>query len=55
MVHNIFVLDQVPELQVLMAKLRNLKDMIPESLQVGIIIGKLLSILHDYMKKLLIN
>jgi len=52
-IDNVFVMDQVNELQVLFSKLKNLKVKVPEVLQVGGIIAKLLSSWNDYEKKLL--
>lgn len=47
------IMNQVHELQVLVQRLRDLKVMIPDSLQVGAIISKLPSTWNDYRKKLL--
>ncbi|PKI50647.1 hypothetical protein CRG98_028959 [Punica granatum] len=47
------IMDQVHELQILISRLRDLKAIIPESLQVGAIISKLPSSWNDYRKKLL--
>ncbi|PKI61206.1 hypothetical protein CRG98_018397 [Punica granatum] len=47
------IMDQVHELQILVSRLRDLKVIIPESLQVGAIISKLPSSWNDYRKKLL--
>nr|CAD1839828.1 unnamed protein product [Ananas comosus var. bracteatus] len=47
------LMDQVHELQVLVQRLRDLKVMIPEALQVGAIIPKLPSAWNEYRKKLL--
>nr|CAD1841780.1 unnamed protein product [Ananas comosus var. bracteatus] len=47
------LMDQVHELQVLVQRLRDLKVMIPEALQVGAIISKLPSTWNEYRKKLL--
>ncbi|XP_058006463.1 uncharacterized protein LOC131181623 [Hevea brasiliensis] len=53
MVDNISVMYQVHELHVLVSKLKDLKVIVPESLQVGGIIAKLPSSWNDYRKKLL--
>ncbi|XP_057993054.1 uncharacterized protein LOC131174037 [Hevea brasiliensis] len=53
MVDNISVMDQVHELHVLVSKLKDLKVIVPESLQVGGIIAKLPPSWNDYRKKLL--
>ncbi len=47
------IMDQVHELQILVAKLRELKIVLPESFQVGAIIAKLPPDWNDYRKKLL--
>ena len=52
-INNVFVMDQVNELQVLFSKLKNLKVEVPDALQVGGIIAKLLSSWNDYGEKLL--
>ena len=53
MVDNISIMDQVHEFQVLVTKLKDLKVVVPESLQVGGIIAKLPTTWNDYRKKLL--
>jgi hypothetical protein len=53
MVDNISVMDQVHELQVLVNKLRDLKVIVAENLQVGAIIAKLPPSWNDYRKKLM--
>jgi len=53
MVDNIFIMDQVHELQVLVNKLRDLKVDVSEPLQVGAIIAKLPLNWNDYRKKLI--
>ncbi|PKI51909.1 hypothetical protein CRG98_027742 [Punica granatum] len=53
MLDSIPIMDQVHELQILVSRLRDLKVIIPESLQVGAIISKLPSSWNDYRKKLL--
>ncbi|XP_057990279.1 uncharacterized protein LOC131172774 [Hevea brasiliensis] len=53
MIDNISVMDQVHELHVLVSKLKDLKVIVPESLQVGGIIAKLPPSWNDYRKKLL--
>ena len=50
---NISVVDQVHELQVLVNKLRDLKVIVAENLQVGAIITKLPPSWNDYRKKLM--
>ena len=53
MVDNVSIMDQVHEFQVLISKLKDLKVVVPESLQVGEIIANLPHSLNDYRKKLL--
>lgn len=53
MVDNFSVMDQVHELQILVSKLKDLKVLVPESLQVGGIIAKLPPSWNNYRKKLL--
>ena len=53
MVDNVSIMDQVHEFQVLVSKLKDLKVVVPESLQVGGIIAKLPTTWNDYRKKLL--
>ena len=53
MLDSISSLDQVNELQVLINRLRDLKVILPENFQVGVIISKLPSTWNDYRKKLL--
>jgi hypothetical protein len=53
MVDNISVMDQVQELQVLVNKLKDLKVIVAENLQVGAIIAKLPPSWNDYRKKLI--
>ena len=53
MVDNLSVMNQVHELQVLVSKLRDLKVVVPESLQVEGIIAKLPPSWNYYRKKLL--
>ena len=53
MLHNISVLDQVYELQILVNKLRDLSINIPESFQMGAIIAKLPPSWNNFKKKLL--
>ena len=53
MLDNIFVLDQVHELQILVNKLRDLSINIPESFQVGAIIVKLPPSWNNFRKKFL--
>uniref|UniRef100_A0A2N9IJF8 CCHC-type domain-containing protein n=1 Tax=Fagus sylvatica TaxID=28930 RepID=A0A2N9IJF8_FAGSY len=53
MVDNISVMNQVHELQVLVNKLRDLKVVVAENLQVGAIIAKLPPSWNDYRKKLM--
>ena len=52
MVDNVSVMDQVLELQVLVNKLRDLKVVVSETMQVGAIIAKLPPNWNDYRKKL---
>ncbi|KAH1046614.1 hypothetical protein J1N35_037398 [Gossypium stocksii] len=53
MLDSILIMDQVHELQVFVIKLRDLKVVIPELLQVRAIISKLPSSWNNYQKKLL--
>ena len=53
MVDNLFVMDQVHELSVMVSKLKEFKIEISESLQVGAIIAKLPPSWDDYKKKML--
>ena len=53
MVDNVFMMDQVHELKILVSKLKDVKVEVPESLQVGGIIAKLPPSWNGYMKKLL--
>ncbi|KAH1098383.1 hypothetical protein J1N35_015304 [Gossypium stocksii] len=53
MLDSIPIMDQVHELQVLVSRLRNLKVVILELLQVGAIISKLPSSWNNYRKKFL--
>ena len=53
MVDNVYVMDQVHELQILVSKLKDVKVEVPESLQVGGIIAKLPRSWNGYVKKLL--
>jgi hypothetical protein len=53
MIDNVYVMDQVHELQVLVSKLKGLKVEVPEILLVNRIIAKLPSNWNDYRKKLL--
>ena len=53
MVDTKSILDQIHELQIIVAKLRELKVEISESFQVGAIIAKLPQSWNDYRKKLL--
>uniref|UniRef100_A0A2N9HPB4 Retrovirus-related Pol polyprotein from transposon TNT 1-94-like beta-barrel domain-containing protein n=1 Tax=Fagus sylvatica TaxID=28930 RepID=A0A2N9HPB4_FAGSY len=53
MVDNISVMDQVHELQVMVNKLKDLKVVVAENLQVGAIIAKLPPSWNDYRKKLM--
>ena len=52
-VNNISIMDQVHELQVLVNKLRDLKVIVAENLQVGAIIDKLPPSWNGYRKKLM--
>uniref|UniRef100_A0A2N9EQJ0 CCHC-type domain-containing protein n=1 Tax=Fagus sylvatica TaxID=28930 RepID=A0A2N9EQJ0_FAGSY len=53
MMDNVFVLDQMHELQILVHKLNDLSINIPELIQVGAIIAKLPPSWNNYRKKLL--
>ena len=52
-VYNIYMMDQVHELQILVSNLKDLKVVVPESLQVGGSIPKLPPSWNDYREKLL--
>jgi hypothetical protein len=53
LIDNVSITDQVHKLQVMISKLKDLKVEVPEALQVGGIIAKLLPSRNDYKKKLL--
>ncbi|XP_031390808.1 uncharacterized protein LOC116203272 [Punica granatum] len=53
MLDSVPIMDQVHELQILVSRLRDLKVIIPKSLQVGAIISKLPLSWNNYRKKLL--
>jgi hypothetical protein len=53
LIDNVSIMDQVHKLQVMISKLKDLKVEVPEALQVGGIIAKLLPSWNDYKKKLL--